>query len=258
MAVLQVNYFSKVLGIQSDMNVILPSERKPDEKFPVLYLLHGHSDNHHAWMQRTSLLRYVEEMYPNLCVVMPAGDTSYYTDMSKGRRYYKHFTWELPRIIASMFPVSDRREDTFIAGLSMGGYGALKIALANPEKYAKAAAFSGIVDIADVFRDRVNDELWETFTLTFGDDYESFTGTINDTRHTLKVASDKGNVPDLLFCCGDQDFLFNNNLAYKEYMDSLDTEYTWIQDEGYGHTWDYWNICIQRALQFIQDQPIQS
>ena len=108
---------------------------------PVLYLLHGLSDDETIWMRRTSIERYAAQY--GLAVVMPNGARSYYADMLRGGKYWTYLSEELPKVMQSFFRISDRREDTFAAGLSMGGYGAMKLALHCPERFAAAASLSG-------------------------------------------------------------------------------------------------------------------
>ena len=129
MALLHVNYFSEVLGLSTSMDVILPQPAKGqigmgsvavNGKLPVLYLLHGLSDDHTIWQRRTSIERYVADL--PLAVVMPTVHRGFYTDAKQGYDYWTHISEEIPRIVKSFFPISDRREDTFAAGLSMGGY----------------------------------------------------------------------------------------------------------------------------------------
>ena len=133
MAWITLRYFSEVLGMQRELYAIVPQKNKAGEiglsdngndlRGKCLYLLHGLSDDHTIWMRRTSIERYAEAY--GLTVVMPNGDVSFYTDMKHGRKYYTHIAQEIPRIAQEFLHVSGRREDSFIAGLSMGGYGAL-------------------------------------------------------------------------------------------------------------------------------------
>src|SRR4030095_9153077 len=136
----EVNFFPETLGLRSTMYVLLPqrtltemkSKRTP--KYRTLYLLHGHSDDHTAWMRVTSIERYVEGL--NLAVVMPAVHLSFYTDMVHGGKYWQFISEEVPAIVRDMFPLSAERKDNFVAGLSMGGYGAFKLALTHPDRFA--------------------------------------------------------------------------------------------------------------------------
>jgi putative tributyrin esterase len=127
MALLQVSFFSNTLGMSMQMNVILP-QQDHNEKIPVLYLLHGMSDDHTAWIKNTAIERYVSDR--NLAVIMPSTHLGWYTDMAHGNKYWTFISEELPKITQSFFKhLSDQREDNFVAGLSMGGYGALKMGL---------------------------------------------------------------------------------------------------------------------------------
>ena len=146
MALIDCHYFSQVLGLMSTMSVILPdpgpleasvASRTPHIRYPTLYLLHGLSDDHTVWQRRTSIERYVEGL--NLAVVMPAVQRSFYTDMVTGQRYWTFISEEVPAVARHFFPLSEDRDENYVAGLSMGGYGAFKLALAHPERYAAAA-----------------------------------------------------------------------------------------------------------------------
>src|SRR5919106_1375710 len=156
MILTEVNFFSETLTLGCAMHVLLPqrsladAQKKPQKKFRTLYLLHGHSDDHTAWQRWTSIERYVEGL--NLAVVMPAVHLSFYTDMAHGGKYWQFISEEVPVVVRDIFPLSSERKNNFVAGLSMGGYGAFKLALTHPERYAAAASLSGAVDIHE--RDR--------------------------------------------------------------------------------------------------------
>ena len=159
----EVNFFSETLGLLSTMYVLLPqrtlsdaqSKRRP--KYRTLYLLHGHSDDHTAWMRWSSIEKYAEGL--NLAVVMPAVHLSFYNDMAFGPAYWQFISEEVPALVRDMFSLSSKRGDNFVAGLSMGGYGAFKMALTHPERYAAAASLSGAVDINDVVSVKKGDPL---------------------------------------------------------------------------------------------------
>ena len=154
MAFLQVQFYSDTLTVASSAYVILPEPRQgigmkaaaADELPKVLYLLHGYSDDHTIWMRRTSVERYAAEY--NLAVIMPAVNHSFYTNEAQGEKYWDYVSEELPEVMHRFFRLSKKPEDTYVAGLSMGGYGAMKLALTHPERFAAAASFSGAVDVA--------------------------------------------------------------------------------------------------------------
>ena len=162
MALIHVNFFSEALGMCASCDVILPQRATRQigmaaaargDKHPVLWLLHGASDDQTIWQRRTSIERYAAPL--GLAVVMPAVSLSSYADMAHGGKYYTYIAKELPEIMRSMFPLSEKREDNFIAGLSMGGHGCMKIGLANPENYAAIGCFSaGAVMRGNFFKSR--------------------------------------------------------------------------------------------------------
>ena len=171
MAFLQIQFFSAALNVASTVNVILPEANQgigmgssKDAALPkVLYLLHGYSDDQSIWMRRTSVERYAANH--NLAVIMPAVNHSFYCNEVHGERYWDYVSDELPKTMHRFLRLSDRPEDTYAAGLSMGGYGAMRLALTYPERFAGAASFSGAVDLAAAvgFDQKRNEKLerWE-------------------------------------------------------------------------------------------------
>src|SRR5512134_1938552 len=152
----EVNFFSEILGMRSSMYVLLPQHKllegvKRKSKYCTLYLLHGHSDDHTAWMRWSSIEKYAQGL--NLAVVMPAVHLSFYTDMVYGGKYWQFVSEEVPAVVQSLFPLSSDRKDNFVAGLSMGGYGAFKLALTYPERFAAAASLSGGLDLCETVRE---------------------------------------------------------------------------------------------------------
>lgn len=249
MALIHCNYFSYVLGLSCSMYVILPQHsngqtKAPCEKHPVLYLLHGYSDDHTIWLRRTSIERYVSEM--DLAVIMPEVHLSYYTDMAIGGKYYTFLTEELPSIARSFFHLSAAREDNFAAGLSMGGYGALKLALGRPDMYAAGASLSGAVDIEEIVEMRPRN----AFDAVFGD-VNKIPGSENDLFHLARTLGDsEGIKPKLFQCCGTEDFLYNQNIRFRDFIKKFPYDYTYEEEPG-GHSWDYWDKKIQRVLEWL-------
>src|SRR3712207_5440787 len=171
MALVRCDFFSDALEVSTSMTVILPQETRTQVGMasrvagasgaPVLYLLHGMSDDHTTWQRRTSIERYAAP--PGLAVVVPAVHGSFYADEVHGHAYWTFVGQELPELVASFFRLSDRAEDTYVAGLSMGGYGALKWALRQPGRFAGAASLSGALDLATrARRDELFPGLMET------------------------------------------------------------------------------------------------
>ncbi|MDD3926920.1 MAG: alpha/beta hydrolase family protein [bacterium] len=253
MARMSCSFSSSVLGMATGMEVILPqpdmstlSKERIEAGWPVLYLLHGLSDDHTMWQRRTSIERYATAR--NLAVVMPSGGRSFYTDMARGYNYRTFISEELPKIVRSFFRISTAREDTFIAGLSMGGYGAFKTALSLPQNFAAAASLSGVADIT-AFTNRDMNQM-EAGNI-FGDDL-AVTGTDHDLFHLgSKLAADES-APDLMLyqCCGTEDFLYHDNLRFRDHAMSLGLNL--LYEEGPGiHEWAYWDKQIQRVIDWL-------
>ena len=238
------------------MIVLLPQRTGPENKskrrprYRVLYLLHGHSDDHTAWQRWTSIERYVEGL--NLAVVMPNVHRSFYTDMVHGGKYWQFISEEVPAIVHDLFPLSTRRKDTFVAGLSMGGYGAFKLALSLPERYAAAASLSGALDIREVVNahgDRNDKEWLRQMHNVFGD-----LGRVPGSKHdlfTLVKRVARGNIKARLYqCCGTEDFLHDDNLRFRDMARKLPLDLTYEEGPG-DHNWAYWDGMIQKVLDWM-------
>ncbi len=257
MALLTCNFFSETLVINTSMTVILPQDtnnqigmknNSKEGKFKTLYLLHGYSDDHTIWTRRTSIERYVAET--GIAVVMPQVDHSFYADMVYGKKYWTFISEELPRIARSFFPLSDKREDNFVAGLSMGGYGAFKWALRKPEMFAAAASLSGVLDLAN--REEVanqDDPIVKSLYHVYGNN--KINNTEDDLFYLIKNLKEKNiEIPKLYQACGTEDFLFGGNKEFKAYTDELGIETQTTFDPG-THEWGYWDDHIQRVLKWL-------
>lgn len=167
-------------------------------------------------------------------MIMPSVGISYYTDMHFENRYFTYITEELPEMLSSLLPISIKREDNYVAGLSMGGYGAFKIALNFPQKYAMAASLSGALDRGYLYEncDKLNRTI---FKYAYGNK-ENFVGSINDLLHMAILRKAENNIPELYMCCGTKDFLYDANIRYLNHLKSLDIPITYEEDTGYAHT----------------------
>ncbi|GMA62833.1 esterase [Alicyclobacillus fastidiosus] len=232
------------------MTVILPQQTSTQigmsnvtngSQHPTLYLLHGLSDDDTIWTRRTSIERYVASM--GLAVVMPQVHRSFYTDMQFGGKYWTFISEELPLIARSFFHLSEDREDNFVAGLSMGGYGAFKLALRNPDKFAAAASLSGALNIAK------KDSPIPDYQFIFGD--QDIAGTEHDLLYLLQqVENSTVNKPKLFQCCGTEDFLYEDNLTFKRQCERTSFDFTY-QEEAGEHEWGYWDAKIQDVLAWL-------
>jgi S-formylglutathione hydrolase FrmB len=258
MILTQFNFCSDVLSTRCTVNVLLPQHKPADPRdnykapFRVLYLLHGYSDDQTAWQRWTSIERYAEGR--NLAVLMPNVQNSFYTDMLHGGNYFTFLAEELPAVVHDLYPLSSEREDTFIAGLSMGGYGAFKLALSRPEQYAAAASLSGAVDIIQVCKQHLPvDPVWRERMRNIFGDLEKVAGGPHDLFWLAQQVANSEPKPRLFQYCGTEDFLYQDNLRLRDFIRPLGFDYTYEETPG-DHAWIHWDREIQKVLDWLNLQ----
>jgi S-formylglutathione hydrolase FrmB len=242
------------------MYVVVPPGKGP---FPVLYLLHGLSDDHTIWHRRTSIEWYVEGR--NLIVVMPDGGRSFYCNDPRpaGLAYEDHMAKDVVEFVDETFPTIATRRGRAIAGLSMGGYGAVMLALRHPDVFCAACSHSGAVgfchsrheidgiDPADILpRDRY-------------DCHRLAAGILGAASHDRKGAgilasrdrkgAGKTTMPALRIDCGTEDFLLEENRAFHAHLTKLGFEHVYEEYPG-EHTWEYWDEHIRQSLDFVLER----
>jgi S-formylglutathione hydrolase FrmB len=249
MAHARIDLFSDVLGLSTSITVLLPQRTTRQiglsgavtDGTPVLYLLHGLSDDDTTWTRRTSLERYVADL--GLAVVMPAAHRSFYTDEVHGLPFWTYLTVELPELVRGMLRLDPAPEETFVAGLSMGGYGALKWALREPHRFGAAASLSGALGLGD---GALTSDWAPTFRRVFGD---RITGTDDDVLH-LAGEVDPAACPPLYVACGSSDDLVEQSRAFLRVAEGRGLPVTAVLDDG-GHDWAYWDARIQDVLAWL-------
>ena len=257
MALLTCECFSDALELNVTLRVILPQPTTTHAHHypgiamtpphPTLYLLHGLGDNSSSWTRQSNIERYAWKR--NLAVVMPEVHRSFYADMLRGNKYWTFLSEELPGLCRRFFPLSDKREDNFVAGLSMGGYGAYKLALTYPDKFCAAASLSGALDRTR--RMETTEKLEEEFRHVFGTPLE-YTGSGNDLLHLAeKLARGSGPRPALYQCCGTADFVYPENVAFRDHLRALGVELAYHEHEGREHEWGYWDQTIQDVIEWL-------
>ncbi len=263
MALINSNYYSFSLKRTVEINVIIPTpegdeqitDKKTQDSYQyeqglrVVYLLHGAYGNYSSWTRFSNIERYAQK---HCCaVVMASAENSFYQDMRHGGAFFTFFSKELPTMITSLFPVSKRREDTYIAGLSMGGYGAWFLALSNPNMYSKAASLSGALDIAMLYDNSKKGSIpgpfiWEDIF----EDPSHLKGSRADLFYLLSRCKESGVIPELYQACGTEDFLYPMNQSVRDRIKDSGVEF--IYEEGTGdHDWDYWDSYIQHVLEWM-------
>jgi len=247
MAIAKVNLFSESLGMGANCWVILPQRKDhaPGKKLPVLWLLHGHSGNAFDWVRKSNIDRYAKAA--GITVVMPSAFNSAYTDMAHGLKYFTYIADELPKKLREMFNFSDKREDNFIAGLSMGGAGSIKIGLSRPEQYAAIGCLSaGAINrgAASIINRR--------HQILFGD--SPIDGTKNDPYFLAKNILKEGRpCPRIFHCCGSEDFLLASAHETRDFFTALPDnpfQYEYLEAPG-AHTWKFWDEHIQDFIRFL-------
>ncbi len=251
MAFVDLHFYSEALGMQTDAYVILPQKNTRGEiglissaeekKYKCLYLLHGLSDDHTIWMRRTSIERYAAKY--GIAVVMPCGHRSFYTDMKYGMKYYTYIARELPARMCEFFNISDAREDNYVAGLSMGGYGALKIGLRENARFCAVAGLSSAIDMnARRFRD--------VFVPIFGEVEE-----VAADDDLFKLAAKKKDAelkPRIYLACGLEDGLYGENQRFRQTLTENGYDLTYRESHGV-HNWEFWDEYIQYVLEWMFD-----
>ena len=247
MSLLHIDYYSEIMHRNARMDVILPEgELVAKAPWKLLLLLHGMTDDHTIWQRRTTLEEYVR--YKNMCVVMPTTYLGFYTNTYRGERYFDHIADEVIAIVRRMFPlVTKERSETYVAGLSMGGYGAVKCALSRPDVFSKAASFSGALDIASASNLEENDPMVNFWADIFGPQ-EGVRGGRDDL---FRLASElKENRPELFIWCGTEDFLYAMNTAFRDHLEEIGYPHVYTETPGF-HDWLYWEREIRNAIEWM-------
>ena len=251
MAFMELKLYSEALGMQTEVYVVIPQkqregeigagarEAQEDHGYKCLYLLHGLSDDHTIWMRRTSIERYADQY--GICVVMPDAARSFYCDMKYGQKWYTYVAKELPARIRELLRVSDRREDNFVAGLSMGGYGALKIALRECASFCAGAGLSPAIDMTA----RVGTP---SLVPVFGE--QGPVPDEDDLFRLEKAVRDNPDKPRLFIGIGTEDFLYRETQTMRRTLEADGFDLTYRESPG-THNWGFWDEYIRYVLEWM-------
>jgi len=260
MAIMQVNFYAKTLKQATTFIAIIPGDGPeeiakdiPDAGLKSLYLLHGYTGNYFDWLWGS---RIVELAYKNnIAVFLPSGHNSFYLDDIEKSEYYGEFIGsELVEYTRRIFPLSKDRDDTFIGGLSMGGYGALRNGLKYHNNFGKIIALSSAIIIKKIagikqdYKDLIADYYY--YRRVFGD-LDKLIGSDKDIEALAKDLVKKGEfIPEIYMACGTEDFLIEENRECYNHLKEIGINVTYIEEPG-AHDWDFWNRHIQKAMEWL-------
>ena len=253
MALIQMTFVSHALMRAVPVQVILPSDKwnpdgtlMPRKKFKTLYLLHGLWGQCTDWVTSTRIQRWAEER--DLAVVMPSGDNSFYVDRAASNNFYGEFLGrELVEMTRRMFPLSERREDTFIGGLSMGGYGAVRNGLKYHDTFSAIAALSPALH---VFEDRRAAVESRAFGEAIFGDLELAAKSDKNPRVLVESLAGKKDLPKIYMACGTEDDLLPASRLFRGLMTEAGFDVTYFEGPG-KHDWDFWDQQIKLVLDWL-------
>lgn len=268
MALLTLNFESQYLGNNHNVGVILPDKPRnltPEEfygsgrKYKVLWLLHGTFGDYSDWIRKSMIELYACER--DLIVVMPSAMNSNYANwpsFGMGYQMYDYIFEELMPLVYHWLPASDRREDNFLAGLSMGGRGTCVLAFNHPEKFAGACVLSAVPsDLREL--QRQGGHLWERMRKS-AVNFESEEAFVDSYQNTWKVlencVAQGTDLPKLIFGCGESDMLYPDFQAFRKKADAMGLQAEYFSIPELKHEWRFWDLGIQRALDFFDIKPI--
>lgn len=254
MAYFQGAVRSRVLQMDTNVNVIIPydyysAEGAPGKYGKVLYLLHGLKQNADAWPRMSSVERYAN--YYGYAVVMPEVQRSFYTDMALGLPYFEYITRELPEMMHALYRLPVGRENTYVGGLSMGGYGALKCALLRPDLYAGAMCFSsGFYMLSET--EHMLQVYYSKGELQAVVGLDLNPAPEDDLDELIKNFPANAQKPRLYVAVGEQDPLHYNNVRLHNALEKNNFAHTYEEWAG-GHDWIFWDEALSRATKLFSE-----
>ncbi len=258
MALANMEFFSTSLSRSVSFKLILPNdvagEKSEYFKRPMklLILLHGYCGFSGDWLYYSDIYALASKY--NLAVLLPSGENSFYNNnIATGRKYADFIGKELPAYVCSTFGISDKREDTFIGGLSMGGFGALHTALQFPERISKCIALSSalISDMVSTMEPGFDNGManYEYYALMFGDPKKLSESDTNPKYLLEKLQEEKKEIPEIFMACGTEDFLFGPNCQMSDYLTEKGVKHTFVKDTGI-HDFNFWNKMLEPSIKW--------
>lgn len=275
MARISINAESKVLGMRVPIEVVIPDDSYQNHETSVscnvVYVLHGTGHDQTSWLNNTSIERYANER--KLVLIFPFAARSVYADQKHGMPYWTYLSQELPALCEKLLPISREPSKTYVAGLSMGGYGALKWGLRCPKRFAGIIALSAGIDRVGLHT--INGKVISTTTeeeriayersgrLAFGwkgfYEFEQNFGTVeefvkdgNDLFQIVRtLPANNGNIPRIYIAIGTEDPNYADNRRFCEVLNQNHIRYTYEEEKG-GHEWSFWDKYIRKGFDWIR------
>lgn len=261
MAYIQINFYSEQLKrsvpvsafIPNDMPMEYRSETYDSEPMKTLYLLPGYAGNHQDWILNATL-QDLSNRY-HMAIISSAGENSFYVDrVETGFAYGTYVGEELVAYTRKLFHLSEKREDTYIGGYSMGGFGALRNGLKYSQTFSKIIALSSALIIHELpdMKPGMNNGIanYEYYHTTFGDLKEAETSDKNPEYLVMEHLKSGQPLPDIYMACGSEDFLIEHNRAFVSFLKAQQVEVLYEEEPG-THNWDFWNPHIVRGMDWI-------
>ena len=258
MAFIEMTYYSTALQRTVPVRVASPGDKyidlsyynKPGKKFKMLLLMHGYFGSFVDWTNATRIQKWAETN--NFLVVMPSGGNSFYVDLDiYPNDYGKMIGEELPQVMRTIFPVSEKREDMYIAGLSMGGFGAIRNGLKYSDTFSHVISFSGGFDQFEFpFEEQTEHTIRVTSPL--GDLREAIK-TDKNPRVCAEALMERHKadpsvpLPKIYMSCGTEDPLIKGNYSLRDYLRGLGFDVTWFEGPG-EHAWTFWDPQMQKVI----------
>ena len=260
MAFFEIDFFSRFLNRNVHINAILPTDvqtqsvgymRKP-KSYQTLYLLHGIMGDCGDWMGGTQIRELADKN--NIAVVMPSGENKFYIDNPVSEDFFGRFIGEeLVDFTRATFPVSVEKKDTYIGGLSMGGYGALVNGLKYSDTFSCICAFSSALfleDVEETAYDEMDISRIKRYFMQYAEMSGPIAGSDKDYHRLAKDCSLHPDRPKIFMTCGKQDPFLSANSRYSEYLDQIGYAHSFETWEG-SHNWDFWRRSIERAVEWL-------
>lgn len=244
-----VTFHSAALNRDMPYRVVLPANIPAGQKLPVVYLLHGGGGGFRDWTNYSNVAQFAER---GLILIMPEGGSSYYVNSATRPedRYEDYIVKDLITDVQSRFPAADGRSNRAIVGVSMGGFGAIKLALSHPDLFVFAAGISPAIDVPSRPYSDKRDSQWKRHSAIFGP-WGSQSRHDNDPFVLARSVTPQ-DVPYIYLSCGDQEGLLPSNKQFAALLEKRRFRYEFRIENG-NHDWNQWNAHLREVFQSLSE-----